>query len=121
MQCELKKVLLAGASERPDRGEEQSHPIAFSFEKTKRAIQGAIQEAAGLEKGERMKRIKQLRLRWHPGARSVHALLLPQSGSYTVVRILTWAMHCADKNPELQEFASEVTKIINEALRSLDD
>jgi hypothetical protein len=44
--------------------------MAFSFEKTKSAIRTAIQEAGTLEKSERMKRIKQLRLRWHPGLSS---------------------------------------------------
>ena len=42
--------------------------MAFSFEKTKGAIQSAVREAAALDKSERLKRIKLLRLRWHPGA-----------------------------------------------------
>jgi hypothetical protein len=45
----------------------KSEPLAFSFAKTKQAIQSAIKEAAGLDKAERLKRIKLLRLRWHPG------------------------------------------------------
>ena len=44
-------------------------------------------EANACEESERKVRLKDLRLRWHP-----------------------------DKNPVLEEFATEVTKIINEAI-----
>lgn len=79
----------SGRSERADAGTDPLNQ-AFSFEKTKEAIQQAVQEAAVLDKAECAKRIKQLRLRWHP-----------------------------DKNPVLQEFATEVTKIINKAVEDL--
>jgi hypothetical protein len=41
--------------------------MVFSFKKTEQAIKSAIHEAAELEGAERAKRIKMLRLRWHPG------------------------------------------------------
>ena len=49
----------------------EKEPMAFSFEKTKQAIKDAVREASGLEHHECQKRVKQLRLRWHPGVHQV--------------------------------------------------
>jgi hypothetical protein len=62
----------------------------FGLEHIKEKIEQAVREAAALPESERKERIKSLRLRWHP-----------------------------DKNPVLEEFATEVTKIINEAVDKL--
>eukprot|EP00892_Ulva_mutabilis_P007558 jgi/Ulvmu1/5174/UM021_0191.1 len=67
----------------------RQEPHAFTLQKTKQAIQSALQEAALLDPPERAKRINMLRLRWHP-----------------------------DKNCELAEFCGEVTKIINEEIHN---
>ena len=58
-------------AEGPNAGDSPAEPMAFSFGKTKEAIRAAVQEAAALERSEGHKRIKLLRLRWHPGAQSV--------------------------------------------------
>lgn len=69
----------------PDDARENTPPnagesaAAFSFERTKEAIQKAVREAGALDEPERARRIKQLRLRWHPGA-------LTQAA----VRVLRW-------------------------------
>eukprot|EP00877_Chromochloris_zofingiensis_P013852 jgi/Chrzof1/8720/Cz03g21250.t1 len=59
----------------------------FSLASIKAAIQQAVKEAGRCDDAEKKKRIRQLQLRWHP-----------------------------DKNPVLKEFATEVTKLINEAV-----
>lgn len=64
---------------------------AFSLASIRTAIQAAVAEAATCGDEERRKRVRQLQLRWHP-----------------------------DKNPVLTEFATEVTKIINEAVEQVD-
>ncbi|GIL61014.1 hypothetical protein Vafri_15436 [Volvox africanus] len=63
----------------------------FSLASIRTAIQAAVAEAAKCGEEERRKRIRQLQLRWHP-----------------------------DKNPVLTEFATEVTKIINEAVAEME-
>ncbi|GIL90549.1 hypothetical protein Vretimale_17499 [Volvox reticuliferus] len=63
----------------------------FSLASIRTAIQAAVAEAAKCSEEERRKRIRQLQLRWHP-----------------------------DKNPVLTEFATEVTKIINEAVAEME-
>ena len=88
----------------------------FSFEKTKQAIKSAIQEAAGLEPAERAKRIKSLRLRWHPGV-NMQSAQCQLSHRWSLID--DWAA-AADKNPDFAlEFANEVTKIINETVAEL--
>eukprot|EP01043_Picozoa_sp_COSAG02_P020529 COSAG02_NODE_1016_length_15190_cov_128.667418_8_plen_393_part_00 len=62
----------------------------FSTTNIKRSIEKAVQDMAALPEEEQRKKIKQLRLRWHP-----------------------------DKNPVLGEFAAEVTKIINDCVENL--
>ena len=59
----------------------------FGLAHIKAKIEAAVAEANACEESERKVRLKDLRLRWHP-----------------------------DKNPVLEEFATEVTKIINEAI-----
>ncbi|GLC39936.1 hypothetical protein PLESTM_000968800 [Pleodorina starrii] len=63
----------------------------FSLASIRTAIQTAVAEAAQCGEEERRKRIRQLQLRWHP-----------------------------DKNPVLTEFATEVTKMINEAVAEME-
>ncbi|KAJ9515432.1 hypothetical protein QJQ45_016425 [Haematococcus lacustris] len=53
----------------------------------RKQITAAVQEAYSCDEDEKRKKLRQLQLRWHP-----------------------------DKNPVLTEFATEVTKLINEAL-----
>jgi len=62
----------------------------FSITNIKNSIEKAVQDMAALPIEEQRKKIKQLRLRWHP-----------------------------DKNPVLGEFAAEVTKIINDCVEKL--
>ncbi len=62
----------------------------FSITNIKNSIEKAVQDMAALPEEEQRKKIKQLRLRWHP-----------------------------DKNPVLGEFAAEVTKIINDCVEKL--
>lgn len=71
--------------------EAKAEPMAFSFEKTKTAIRTAIKEAAGLEKGERLKRVRQLRLRWHPGAPRLHHAVVQSP----CAALMTWCDICA--------------------------
>ena len=59
----------------------------FGLAHIKAKIEAAVAQANACEESERKVRLKDLRLRWHP-----------------------------DKNPVLEEFATEVTKIINEAI-----
>ncbi|KAG1679664.1 hypothetical protein FOA52_006181 [Chlamydomonas sp. UWO 241] len=59
----------------------------FSMASIKASIASAVADAAVCNEDERRKRIRQLQLRWHP-----------------------------DKNPVLAELATEVTKLINEAV-----
>ncbi|GFR53262.1 hypothetical protein Agub_g16044 [Astrephomene gubernaculifera] len=63
----------------------------FSLATIRKAIQAAVAEAAQCGEEERRKRVRQLQLRWHP-----------------------------DKNPVLTEFATEVTKMINEAVAEME-
>ncbi|PNW69894.1 hypothetical protein CHLRE_17g697200v5 [Chlamydomonas reinhardtii] len=63
----------------------------FSLATIRTAIHGAVAEAAACGEEERRKRVRQLQLRWHP-----------------------------DKNPVLTEFATEVSKIINEAVAEME-
>ena len=62
----------------------------FSMTNIQKSIENAVQGMAALPEEEQRKKIKQLRLRWHP-----------------------------DKNPVLGEFAAEVTKLINECVEKL--
>jgi len=63
----------------------------FGLTKIKEAINSAVSDMGSLSESERKKQIRQLQLRWHP-----------------------------DKNPVLKEFATEVTKLINEAVANAD-
>ncbi len=56
----------------------------------RREVEAAVLEATACEEGERRQRIRALQLRWHP-----------------------------DKNPVLRELATEVTKMINEAVERM--
>ena len=83
-------TLLLEREERPhDTGVGASTPAApgFDFASTRSAIEAAVQEAAVLPEEERKRKIRQLRLKWHP-----------------------------DKHEVLKEIAEEVTKVINEAV-----
>eukprot|EP00877_Chromochloris_zofingiensis_P010078 jgi/Chrzof1/5323/Cz15g22040.t1 len=62
----------------------------FSLASIKAAIQQAVKDAGRCDDTEKKKRIRQLQLRWHP-----------------------------DKHTVLKEFATEVTKLINEAVNQL--
>merc|ERR1711990_404615 len=64
---------------------ETASTSVFSLKNVKESIEKAVSDMASLPEEEQRRKIKQLRLRWHP-----------------------------DKNPVLGEFAAEVTKIINE-------
>ncbi|KAG2423520.1 hypothetical protein HXX76_015268 [Chlamydomonas incerta] len=63
----------------------------FSLASIRTAVHAAVAEAATCGEEERRKRVRQLQLRWHP-----------------------------DKNPVLTEFATEVSKIINEAVADME-
>ncbi|KAF6258082.1 hypothetical protein COO60DRAFT_1701528 [Scenedesmus sp. NREL 46B-D3] len=63
----------------------------FSIASIQASVQAAVAAAAQEPEAERKRRIRQLQLRWHP-----------------------------DKNPVLKEFATEVTKVINEAVAALE-
>ena len=60
---------------------------AFGMTRTRAAIETAVREAAALPEAERRKKLNALRLKWHP-----------------------------DKHEVLREMATEVTKMINEAV-----
>jgi len=62
-------------------------PAGFNMSNVKQAIEVAVKEAASLPAEERKKKIRALRLKWHP-----------------------------DKHEVLKEMANEVTKMINEAV-----
>ncbi|KXZ43143.1 hypothetical protein GPECTOR_100g15 [Gonium pectorale] len=66
-------------------------PGVFSLASIRAAITAAVAEAAACGEEERRRRVRQLQLRWHP-----------------------------DKNPVLTEFATEVTKMINEAVAAME-
>lgn len=70
-----------------ERAEESEESGVFGFQHIRKKIEEAVAEANACDEAERKQKMKDLRLRWHP-----------------------------DKNPVLQEFATEVTKIINEAI-----
>lgn len=63
----------------------------FSLKAIKASIEAAVQDAMRCDDAERKKRLRALQLRWHP-----------------------------DKNPVLREVATEVTKMINEAVTQLE-
>ena len=64
-----------------------SEPEGFNLQQTRAAVEEAVREAAKLPEEECKKKIRALRLKWHP-----------------------------DKHEVLKEIASEVTKCINEAV-----
>ena len=65
---------------------------ALGMTKTKEAIEKAVKEAASLPADERRKKLKALRLKWHP-----------------------------DKHEVLREMAEEVTKIINKCIEEMPE
>ncbi len=69
---------------------ETSAENVFSMANIKKSIEKAVEDIATLPEEEQRKKIKQLRLRWHP-----------------------------DKNPVLADFAAEVTKVINDCVETL--
>jgi hypothetical protein len=78
----------ARAANNAKSDESSSGADVFSLTNVKKSIESAVHDMASLPENEQRKKIKQLRLRWHP-----------------------------DKNPVLGEFAAEVTKkIINESV-----
>eukprot|EP00879_Flechtneria_rotunda_P031689 GHRR01034642.1.p1 GENE.GHRR01034642.1~~GHRR01034642.1.p1 ORF type:complete len:260 (+),score=116.44 GHRR01034642.1:359-1138(+) len=79
----------ANKQQQLDRDRDRDQGV-FSLASIKKSIQAAMAEAAAEPEAECKKKIRQLQLRWHP-----------------------------DKNPVLREFATEVTKIINEAVAAL--
>ena len=68
-----------------------AEPPGFNLSHTRIAIEEAVKEAAKLPEEERKKKIRALRLKWHP-----------------------------DKHDVLKEMANEVTKMINEAVERCD-
>ena len=64
---------------------------AFGMTHTRAAIEAAVREASRLPEPERRKKLGQLRLKWHP-----------------------------DKHEVLKEMATEVTKLINDAIEQLE-
>lgn len=66
-------------------------PEAFGLGNTRAAIERAVKEAAELPDEERKKKLRALRLKWHP-----------------------------DKHDVLKDMATEVTKMINEAIEEAD-
>jgi hypothetical protein len=81
----------ARAANNAKSDESSSGADVFSLTNVKKSIESAVHDMASLPENEQRKKIKQLRLRWHP-----------------------------DKNnPVLGEFAAEVTKIINESVGQL--
>jgi len=73
------------------RAMEQQEEHGFSLASIKQAIEEAVAESAALGEEERKAKIKAMRLRWHP-----------------------------DKNPVLKEFATEVSKVLNEAVAAME-
>lgn len=112
----------------------------FSLASIKASVEAAVAAAAAEPEAERRKRIRQLQLRWHPGEFSGRGLWVwprAQLGTPPQVLIATHSVACVcvcvcvatptlvllmvtDKNPVLKEFATEVTKIINEAVGKLE-
>jgi hypothetical protein len=74
------------------REEKEKESSSFSLASIKEAIESAVNETLDLQEEERKSRVRSLRVRWHP-----------------------------DKNPILREFATEVTKIINESVKNVED
>jgi hypothetical protein len=72
--------------------EKEKESSSFSLASIKEAIESAVNETLELPEEERKSRVRSLRVRWHP-----------------------------DKNPILREFATEVTKIINESLKNVEE
>ena len=75
----------------PHQQEAAAAAGGFDLSNVRTAIEAAVKEAAALPQDEKNKKIKQLRLKWHP-----------------------------DKHEVLKEMAEEVTKIINECVEALD-
>ena len=91
---EMVKLLIATAPRElpvpaapPPMAEESS----FSLTKTRQAIEEAVKEAAQLPADERRRKLKALRLKWHP-----------------------------DKHDVLKEVAEEVTKVINACIEEME-
>jgi len=74
------------------REEKEKESSSFSLASIKEAIESAVNETLNLQEEERKSRVRSLRMRWHP-----------------------------DKNPILREFATEVTKIINESVKNVEE
>lgn len=74
------------------REEKEKESSSFSLASIKEAIESAVNETLDLQEEERKSRVRSLRVRWHP-----------------------------DKNPILREFATEVTKIINESVKNVEE
>ena len=88
LQLQLRALLAERCQDsQRDRAEESDDSGVFGFEHIRKKIEEAVAEANACDEAERKQKMKDLRLRWHP-----------------------------DKNPVLCEFATEVTKIINEAI-----
>ena len=88
LQLQLRALLAERSQEgQRERSEDCEESGVFGFQHIRKKIEEAVAEANACEEAERKQKMKDLRLRWHP-----------------------------DKNPVLQEFATEVTKIINEAI-----
>merc|ERR1712216_463473 len=67
-------------------------PEALSLSKIQESVREAIQEASQLPLAEKKKALRDLRVRWHP-----------------------------DKNKMLKEFATEVSKMINDELERMEN
>lgn len=67
------------------------HQGGFSFTQIQQGVREAVQEARKLPPNENKKALREMRMRWHP-----------------------------DKNKMLKEFATEVTKLINDELAAID-
>mmetsp|Transcript_571 Transcript_571/g.960 ORF Transcript_571/g.960 Transcript_571/m.960 type:complete len:162 (-) Transcript_571:152-637(-) len=91
LQMQLRTVLEERHMDKERAAAQQSSdasdPSIFGLAHIRGQIEEAVREAALLDESARKEKLKGLRLRWHP-----------------------------DKNPVLQEFATEVTKIINESV-----
>ena len=55
----------------------------LSLSDAKAAIEAEVREVSYLEPAERKKRIRQLQLRWHPGATQTLKVFNPKSGGPT--------------------------------------
>ncbi|KAK9808875.1 hypothetical protein WJX72_005565 [[Myrmecia] bisecta] len=93
LELELQNCVVSSRAARAEAlAEAQTTSGWLSLDKTRHAIVEAVQEASRLPLGQRKQKIRQLQLRWHP-----------------------------DKNPVLKEFATEVTKLINEAIAQMPE